>query len=259
MCRKKSDKIMDKFNQILTKFGLSDKEIEVYKSLLKLGPSPVRKIATLSGVNRGTTYDILKTLKDHGLTSYYHKEKHQYFVAEDPVKLLDVLNRKADYYKNLKVDLQEIIPQVRSTYVGSEERPVVTYYDGIEGIRTILSDVLDKVATTVDKEYFVYSASGIKNYLYAGMPDFNEERITKKIRVKVISLGSGGEIAGLDERRWLTKESGAPTYTIIYAGRVAMISMNKMGLPIGLIIVDNGLFETQRLIFMSLWKLVGEQ
>lgn len=247
---------MDKFNQILSKFGLSDKEIEVYKSLLKLGPSPVRKIATLSGVNRGTTYDILKTLKDHGLASYYHKEKHQYFVAEDPVKILDVLNRKSDYYKNLKADLQEIIPQVRSTYVGSEERPVVTYYDGTEGIRTILTDVIDKVAKTEDKEYYVYSASGIKNYLYAGMPDFNDERIAKKIKVKVISLGAGGEIVGLDERRWLTKEAGAPTYTIIYAGRVAMISMNKLGLPIGLMIVDNGLFETQKLIFNNLWNKI---
>lgn len=247
---------MDKFNQILSKFGLSDKEIDVYKSLLKLGPSPVRKIASESGVNRGTTYDILKSLKESGLVSYYHKEKHQYFVAEDPVKLIDVFNRKSEYYKELKGELHDIIPQLRSTYVGSENKPIVTYYDGVEGIRTILYDVLLRTEDTKEKEYYVYSASSIKNYLYAGMPDFNEERIRRNIKVKVVSLGAGGEVVGLDERRWLTKESGAPTYTLIYAGRVAMISLGQSGLPIGLIITDQGLFETQRMIFNNLWNKI---
>ena len=70
---------MSKIDQILGKYGLSDKEVKVYLALLELGPSPVRKVAGKAGVNRGTTYDILKSLRDQGLAGYYHKDKHQYF------------------------------------------------------------------------------------------------------------------------------------------------------------------------------------
>ena len=59
---------MDKVSSVLSKFGLSDKEIEVYLTLLSLGPAPVRKIAIESGVNRGTTYDILKKFTKCGFS-----------------------------------------------------------------------------------------------------------------------------------------------------------------------------------------------
>ena len=49
-------------NDTLNRLGLSDKEIAVYLSLIKLRPSAVRALASKSQVNRGTTYDILKKM-----------------------------------------------------------------------------------------------------------------------------------------------------------------------------------------------------
>ncbi|MBI5466511.1 MAG: hypothetical protein HY974_04455 [Candidatus Kerfeldbacteria bacterium] len=250
---------MPKINEVLEKFGLGDKEIAVYRALLKLGPSPVRKVGTEAAVNRGTTYDILKSLKEQGLVSYYHKEKHQYFVAEDPNKLYDLLKQKGEVLKDLKLELQTIVPQLRSMRTVVEEKPLVTYYDGVQGIRTILQDVLETVNEEPVKEYYVYSSASMRNYLYAGFPDFNDERLGRNIKVKVIALGKGGEMAGLDERRWLTQDAGTPTYTIIYAGRLAMMSTNSQGLPIGLIIVDRGIYETQKLIFIDLWDRLNKK
>ena len=77
--------------KILQKLGLNDKEIKIYLTILKLGPSPVRAIAQTADINRGTTYDILKHLRDLGLVSYYHKDKHQYFIAEDPQKITHII------------------------------------------------------------------------------------------------------------------------------------------------------------------------
>ena len=79
---------------LLKKFGLSDKEIAVYEALIELGPSPVRLIAQKSKVNRGTTYDILKSLLDTGLVTYFNKQTHQYFSAEPPEKLISALSDK---------------------------------------------------------------------------------------------------------------------------------------------------------------------
>jgi len=248
-------KFMKKITLILEKFGLSDKEIAVYLALLRLGPSPVRQIASEAKINRGTTYDILKSLKDQGLVSYYHKATHQYFVAEDPNKLYEVLKNKINNFKQLHEELSEIVPQLRSMSTNVEEKPVVTYYDGLQGVRTILQDVLDKVSESNDLSYEVYSSASIRQYLYASFPEFSEERVKRNIKVKVMALGAGGELIGLDERKWLSKDSnGAPTYTIIYAGRVAMISTNPKSIPMGLIIVDIGLHQAQKIIFDKLWE-----
>ncbi len=63
--------------QILKKLGFDEKDIRLYLILLSLGPSPVRKVAQATGINRGTAYDILKQLVKQGLVVYYHKEKNQ--------------------------------------------------------------------------------------------------------------------------------------------------------------------------------------
>lgn len=247
---------MRKVVEILSKFGLSEKDIAVYLALLKLGPSPVRKVATEAAVNRGTTYDILKGLQAQGLTSYYHKEKHQYFVAEDPNKLFDAVTAKVDGFKKLREELNTVVPQLRSMSTAVEERPIVTYYDGLQGVRTILEDVLHRTTETKTLEYSVYSSTSVSRYLYAAYPEFTDERIARKIHVKVISLGAGGESADLAERKWLSRDDGAPTYTLLYAGRVAMISTDKHGVPMGLIVAAAGLYETQRTIFNKLWEVL---
>jgi sugar-specific transcriptional regulator TrmB len=247
---------MSKIHEALTKFGLSEKEIKVYLALLKLGPSPVRKIALEAKVNRGTTYDILKNLQELGLVAYYHKETRQYFVAEDPRKLFEALRVKQEHYELVKRELKQIMPQLRSLSSVLGHRPVVTYYDGTQGVRSILQDVLDKVVETDKKEYYVYSSSTIKRYLYAAFPDYTDERIKRNIRVRAISIGPGGQERGLDQRKWLSQKEAAPTYSLVYAGSLAMISTNKNGMPIGFIVEDNDLYETQKLIFESLWEKI---
>ena len=247
---------MSKIHEALTKFGLSEKEIKVYLALLRLGPSPVRRIALEAKVNRGTTYDILKSLQEMGLAAYYHKETRQYFVAEDPRKLFDALRAKQEHYEIVKREINQIMPQLRSLSSALGQRPVVTYYDGAQGVRSILQDVLEKVAATEEKEYYVYSSSTIKRYLYAAFPDYTDERIRRDIKVKAISIGPGGQERGLDQRKWLSQKEAAPTYSLVYAGSLAMISTNKNGMPIGFIVEDNDLYQTQKLIFENLWNKI---
>lgn len=244
---------MSQIHQTLTKYGLSDKEIKVYLALLKLGPSPVRKIGVEAKVNRGTTYDILKSLRDQGLVSYYHKETRQYFVAEDPKRFFDAVNTKIDHYDNLKRDFHQVIPKLREINTVMQERPTITYYDGLQGIRTILYDVLDTVESSKEKVYYNYSSSTLKKYLYAAYPEYTDDRIERGIAVRVISIGPGGQVIGLDERKWLTEKESSPTYTLIYPDSVAMISTDKHGMPIGLIINDPNLYQTQKLLFEKMW------
>lgn len=240
--------------ETLKKVGLSDKEIKIYLSCLKLGPSPVRIIAQESEINRGTTYDILKSLRDLGLVSYYHKDKNQYFIAEDPKKLKDTLNQQQQQIEKTKKEIDKIIPELKSIYNNAGAKPVVKYYEGYSGIKLVLQDVLRTCQENSEKEYYVYSSSAIKDYLYNVYPEFSDERIKQEIKVKVISIGPGGEMRGLDERKWLTKKGSTPTYTLIYAEKVAMVSVDSKQKPIGVIIEDKNIYQTQKMMFEFIWN-----
>ena len=94
----------------------------------------------------------------------------------------------------------------------------------------------------------------MRQYLYEDFPTFSDVRVAKGISVKVIALGEGGELRGLDERKWLQDTSKTPTYIIIYPGKTAYVSLDAKGEPVGAVIENDGVYETQRLIFDQVWQ-----
>ncbi|MBU1130586.1 ArsR family transcriptional regulator [Patescibacteria group bacterium] len=242
---------------ILKQLGLSDKEVKVYLTLLESGPASVRNLAEKAGINRGTTYDILKSLMDSGLVSYYHKATKQYFIAEDPKKLHSAVDQKLQDLKEVKNKVNQIIPSLKSLYDKAGEKPVVKYYEGHQGIKTIFTDVLETVDRLSEKEYLVFSSSTIKDNLYKAFPNFTKQRINKKIKVKVIAVGHEGTTAEYAEIKSLTKEEGSPTYILIYDNKVAMISLNSKNEPLGIIVEDKALSETQKQLFGFIWENIN--
>ncbi|MBI3231903.1 MAG: TrmB family transcriptional regulator [Candidatus Doudnabacteria bacterium] len=190
---------------ILKNFGLNEKETAVYLALIRLGPSPVRLLAIKSGVNRGTTYDILKSLIGMGLVSYFNRQSHQYFAAEPPEKLLSALDDKAQGLESLRKAIEASLPQLKSLFENQGGKPAVKLYEGIKGIKSILEDVLETVGRANQKEYYVYSSASLRKDVYNAMPQFSDLRKQKQVSVKTIALGEGGQLVGLEIYRIKTK------------------------------------------------------
>src|SRR3989338_7097948 len=240
---------------LLQQFGLTDKESAVYLSLIKLGPSAVRLLAQEAQGNRGTTYDILKNLISQGLVSYYNKESHQYFAAERPEKLVLALEQKQKDLETVKEKIHQNLPELQLLFGQKGGKPLMKLYEGTKGIRQILEDVLNTVGKAEDKTYYVYSSSSVRQNVYHSMPDFSDRRIKKKIKVKTISLGPGGQLVGMDERKWLSSaKNDLATYELIYGGKVVHISLDNSENPVGVMIENTGIYETQKLIFEFNWS-----
>lgn len=241
---------------ILKKLGLSDKEIKVYLGLLEYGAISVRGLAEVTSLNRGTVYDILKKLQDTGLVSFYQQDTKQKFVAEEPDKLLRLVqNQENELYKT-KNKIAELIPELRSIQDKGGDKPTIKFYEGKKGVRIILEDVLAAMNKENSKEYFIYSATECSDDINNAYPNFTQDRIKQKIKVKAISLAEGGETHGLDERRWLGTHDESATFILIYAGKSAFISRNAKGSPVGVIIENKMIYETQKIIFNKLWNLL---
>ncbi len=243
---------------ILKNFGLSEKEIAVYLALVELGASSVREIASKSKVNRGTSYDILKSLITLGIVSYYNKESKQYFIAENPEKLLSAIDQKKEDLEEVRNNIERSLPLIKTLFEKQGGKPIVRFYEGTKGIRQILEDVLVEVGGNKDKSYYLYSSSTPEDRknVYGAMPDFSTKRVAKKIAVKIISLGEGGKLVGLDERKIMPSkcENLKATHEIIYAGKVAHISIDKNENPVGVVIQNEEIYNMQKMIFEFNWQ-----
>lgn len=236
----------------LKKLKFSDKDIKVYLALLHLGPSSVRKLAVYCGLNRGTTYDCLKELQERNLVNFYQKDTKQYFVAENPEKLNEVVLGQENDLKEVHRQLDKAIPELLALYNEGGARPVARYYEK-KDLHLILEDVLKSCEEEDEKEYRIYSVEGVRQYLYESFPTFSDVRIAKGIQVWVIAIGEGGELRGLDERKWLKVKNETPTYIIVYPGKTAYISLNAQNDPVGVVIENKGVSEMQKNIFDALW------
>jgi len=238
---------------LLKKLGFSDKSATVYLALLRLGPSSVRALAEECGLNRGTTYDALKWLQEQGVVNYYHQDTKQTFVAEDPGKLHQMVRDQERELQTVDQKLDKLIPELQALHDRGGERPVARYFARSE-IAQILQDVIETCADDGEQMYRIYSTAGIREHLYEGFDTFSDVRIAKGIGVKVIAIGAGGELRGLDERKWLPEAIATPTYIIIYPGKTAYISLNAKKELVGVVIENEGVYETQKRIFDSLWQ-----
>jgi sugar-specific transcriptional regulator TrmB len=239
---------------VLQQLGLGDKEIVVYMTLLSGGPSSVRKLAKDTGMNRGSVYETLKALQQRGLVGVYQKHKKQFFLAEDPDKLMDVVEHRERSITSLRRGISELLPELHSLYVHGGMKPVVKYYEGAKGVNIILKDVLRTMSDQSDKLYRVYSSAALRDYLYKEFPHFTKERIERRLHVRVIAIGAGGDDQPLAERRWLSDREGSPTYSIIYGSKVAFFALGSADMPIGVLIEDARVAGTERMIFDHVWQ-----
>jgi hypothetical protein len=173
-------------------------------------------------------------------------------VAEDPERLTDLAIHREEELRDIGKKLTTIIPELKSIHNKGGERPVAKYFEKNE-INQILEDILATCESSEEREYRIYSVSGIREHLYRGFETFSDARVAKGIKVKVIAIGGGGELRGLDERKWLDAKVKTPTYILIYPGKTAYISLNAKNEPVGVVIENDGVYQTQKTIFDELW------
>jgi HTH-type transcriptional regulator, sugar sensing transcriptional regulator len=243
-------------DDLLELIGLKPKDMQVYATILQLGTAPLRKVADESGLNRGTTYDALKRLMTHGLVSYVDAKTHRYFTAEDPQKITGLATRREVALQEARTKLSSVVPGLQELLGKSKHRPSVRYYEGESGVREILEDVLAVTEKSKDRRFRIYSSEGIRDLIAKAWPGFIKKRIRRRVVVKTISVGKGGSTHGLDERKWLTKADKAPTYTFIYPGKTAFVSVDERQELFGVLIDDEAISATQVMIFDQLWDFL---
>jgi HTH-type transcriptional regulator, sugar sensing transcriptional regulator len=243
-------------HETLKQIGLSDRQTDIYLTLLKQGPGSIRDIASGAGLNRGTTYEELKTLRTRSLVSYFPKGKRKFFCAEPPQQLVKIAEEKQDVLARATSVLRhDILPDLSNLKADSSTINV-HHYEGDEGIEFVLKDILKTVEAQPQKKYRVYSSKQIRKYLYRPFPNFTRQRVGKGISVDVIAIGDGGEDAPLAHRKWIQTEAGdtAASYVAIYPPKCALISLVRGDYPTAVLLNSDAIALVMQISFNTLWQ-----
>lgn len=243
-------------HETLERLGINARETDIYLTLLKQGPASIRDIAQGAGINRGTTYETLKGLKEKGLVSYFPKGRRRYFCAEPPELLLKLAeDRKEEVDGAISALARDVVPDLKLMAPVSATTNV-RHYEGDDGIEFVLRDILRTVGEQTEKRYRVYSSRLIRKYLYRPFPNFTRQRVQRNIRVNVIAIGEGGEDAPLAQRKWIPSAEidAAASYVAIYPPKCAFISLVGGDYPTAVILDSEAIALAQRISFDTLWQ-----
>lgn len=169
----------------LTFIGFTDKEINIYLSLLEIGKGTVAEIARKAGINRPTGYHILGGLESKGLVKVSGKEPKQEFVAESPDKIESLLLERLREDEERLAQARSLIPELKSMH-NITERPKIMFYEGREGLKQVYEDTLTshepiRAYATVDDMH-----KGLPNYF----PEYYKRRTKKGIAIRAIIPGT---------------------------------------------------------------------
>lgn len=245
--------------KMLEKFGLSEKESQVYLGLLELGASTVADIAAKAKINRTTAYDILEPLVNHGLIGRVGEKKKKMYVAEHPEQLIVFLEQKSKEFDEKSQLAKNILPELKDIYNSVPHRPRVKFYEGEGGIKNIYEDSLASRTEILSWLNAENAADFAKEYF----DEYYKRRAAKKIHIKAI-VNDSQEARKIRMRNFLedresrlvpTEKMNIKPECYVYDEKVAFMSLKE---KFGVIIESKDIADAQRKLYELAWDKAKE-
>lgn len=243
----------------LETIGLTGKEAEIYELLLKKGELVGGDIIKETSLKRATVYKSLYSLEKKGLISKQDLNKKIHFRPLPPDRLIELADSQIKKHERARSDVRTLLPDLMSSYILAVEKPVVSTFEGVKGLKEIYLDTLREgkpisaVLTTaaVEPELFDWLTS-----YYA------KQRVKHGVFARVIAS------TGTWSKEYVKKDAAEARETLlvpdtqfpfahevdIYGDKVAFINYKKGDALIGVVINHPQIARTMRAWFDLAWK-----
>lgn len=250
--------------EALNQIGLSNNESKIYLELFKIGPQAVSVIAKRVALNRSTTYSILRALEKKGLVASYKNAAVKFFLANDPNCLISYVDGKCSTYDYYRTQLITYIPKFRALNADyCYKKPIVSYFDGTEGVKQVLFDLLRYEGEALS---FISFDKWFRCPLNSFFDEFLKTIfVNNSLKVKIVTPETEEvreflkdfknqkiceEILFVDDGE---KTTMFENEMIIYNGKVVIIHL-VAGEEYAVIIESKEMFAMQKSIFNVVWK-----
>ncbi|HEY1074282.1 MAG TPA: helix-turn-helix domain-containing protein [Patescibacteria group bacterium] len=234
--------------QSLQEIGLQEREIKIYLALLELGESTVLPLSKQSGIKRTYCYDILPLLQEKGLVSFIERNGRRHYSAEDPAKIEQLLKGRLERFIG-------ILPDLRSIYGQSPNKPRVRYYEGDD----VGKEIVDELARSKSFDA-ISSPDHLNKYIGKSLL---EELAVQMVKRGTVSreLYTRGALPvtwpklykkPLQEVRYLPEGVTMQNDILIYGKKLVLISYEQQ--VHGLVIEGSAIVDAHKQLFELLWK-----
>jgi sugar-specific transcriptional regulator TrmB len=240
---------MPEYLSLLRSIGLNESEAQVYLTNLEIGPAPAQLLVDKSGFSRPATYLAIDQLVQKGLLTSSLKGKRNVYRAESPERLLRYARSYAQKIDAKVQDIADVLDDLKMMQRG--ERPVVKFYEGSEGLKRILEDLVESEPESIeeianlDAVREIFSTSELRN-----AQNILDRRKTKG---RSLFMGEVHEKRSRADIRMIPKNV-FPFYgdLLIYGDKVAMVSFKDR--IIGVVVESKVLADTHRALFELAWR-----
>lgn len=244
--------------QKLIDLGLTAKETAVYLVLIQSGEMTAEHAATLTKLNRSTTYVQLKLLMDYGLASTFKRGKKTYFAAESPSNLARLFEQKREKILQQESEVKVIVSDLLKVFGKIVDRPAVRVFEGKEGLVTMRNGILETSAQAIEAVFSFDAMSKI--FTDEELMDFSRRRAALKKTSSLLYTKKGDPIPSVAPQKILRVDDkkfpfGADVY--IYGDTVSFASTQNQ--IVGVTIKNADIAVTIKALFAMAWKQTEDQ
>ncbi|MEK6924087.1 MAG: helix-turn-helix domain-containing protein [Candidatus Micrarchaeota archaeon] len=234
----------------LESIGLSPSEIEVYQTLLTLGPTTTGPVIRKSGLQNSAVYRALDRLAAKGLVGSAQINGARRYTPEPPKRILAYLDEKREKLSKELEQLERIATQ-------STAPQLAAVFEGARGVKNAWCE--DSLSTKPGDTIFVCGAPPRSLGLELYFRNFHKRRAAKGIRYKILYQQSAAGIAceraksPLLETRIMPREFDSPVWFGVYASKAVVGVWSKQ--PLTIVINDPHVARGLLQYFNCMWKL----
>lgn len=253
-----------KITIILEEYGLDEKEIKVYISLVEKGELNAYALAKMTGIHRSTTYAILERLLIKSFISKIQKDGKTFYSAIEISKIMSKVKEKESL-------LLSLIPEFER--IKEEGISRVRVFESRESQKQFTFNLFNQINTGNIKEFYILSGGPSKEvnpekeeenltsklFMERLLKELKKRKSSKKIEYKGIwnEKFKGGELlklfSGLGENKFLKE---LPTLaTLVIFGEYLAYLFTINGTPKVIEIQNKLIAEENRVYFSYLWKI----
>lgn len=232
----------------LKQVGLTETESKVYLTLLEEGESLAGKIGDKANIHRKNVYDALSNLIKKGLASMVIKSGKKHYSALSPEKITLILEEK-------QRKINKVMPELLEKFSNKKSIRNVTYFDGDEGIKTFLQDILKE-----NKKLRIIGGTGkgyskMNYYIFPWFKKINSQKIKLDVLFNYDSINKEKIIKETKDISYkiLPKHFTTPTQIFIYGNKTGILIWSEV--PLCVLIENKDITKGFIEYFKLMWEI----
>lgn len=248
---------VEKIKQKLIEYGLNERCVAIYLSLLQQKDQTVFVLAKQVNLPRTTVYKDLEYLKSIDLVGVIKKNRVAHWYAEHPRRLLKDAESKMNKVK-------EIFPELESLMNSNNTlQPEVRFYTGKESIKEIIHTFYDVLATRDIRRLYTFSHPRLQEFF----PKFLPEVLKRKNELGIFTYLIAPQTAKNQdlesytndkyrEVRYISDQYPFTSTMIICDEHIALFSL-KDDEVYTMTITSSAFSAMFKAMFMNIWNSIG--